>query len=211
MEGLSWKTDRRDVLEEISGGTRLLMMFFYRPECEGSEKMINETFRDENVLRVIERETAPVICNISEQNEMAKKFHVDWTPAFVITDEEGNELERWVGFLPPQDFIPQLLLSKGLAAFHLNRLEESILLLEELVDEYPHSELVPEAEYFLGAANFRKTGETEKLAEVCHSLMITHPESPWTKRCSIWSRLKSADNPFTGYFSAGGSLGSGAY
>jgi len=39
---------------------------------------------------------------------------------------------------------------------------------------------------------------------------MTHPESPWTKRCSIWGRSKNYLRPFVGY-DGGGSAGSGAY
>lgn len=206
---LIWRKNQAEALNEIVGGSRLMLLFMYRPDCQGSMKMLNETFMDDKVCGIVERETVPVICNIEENEKIAKERHVDWTPTFILTDGYGNELERWVGYLPPTEFMAQLILSKGLAAFHLERYTEAISLFEELADEFPGSELMPEAEYFIGAANFKLTGDTERLAEVCHLLNTTHPDSPWTKRCSIWAHDR-LNTPFIGY-DTGGSAGSGAY
>lgn len=210
MNRIQWRKNLDEAVRETQGGTRLPMIFFYRNECEGSRRMINEVLNDEKVITAIERETAPVMVNVDEDRETAERFRVDWTPAFVICDEAGGALERIEGYLPPEHFNAQLILSKGLADFHLQRHEDAISEFELLCEEHPASELVPEAEYYLGAATFKLTGDTDKLAEVCHDLVMTHPESPWTKRCSIWGHQQNLLRPFVGY-NAGGSAGSGAY
>jgi hypothetical protein len=209
MNRVNWRKNEAEALNEIKGGTRLLLRFFYSPDDEGSKKIMEETLNDEKVVNLIERDTAPVMINIGEKKEIGKKYHVDWTPAFVIADEEGRELERFVGYLPPKEFIAQMLLSRGLADFHLERYTEAVSLFEELVDECADSELVPEAEYFIGASNFKVTGSAESLGEVCHTLNAKYPESVWTKRCSIWAHMP-LHRPVVGY-DQGGSAGSGAY
>lgn len=210
MNRIEWKKNMTEALIETRGGTRLPMIFFFGKECEGSNKMLNEVLTDEKVALAIERETAPMMVDVEQDQELARRFKVDWTPAFVICDDEGNALERIEGYLPREEFIPQFILAKGLADFHLQRHEDAIREFELIVEEHPGSELVPEAEYYLGAATFKLTGETEKLAEVCHDLTMTHPESAWTKRCSIWGHTTNYLRPFVGY-DGGGSAGSGAY
>jgi hypothetical protein len=209
MNRITWKKNLTEALIETRGGSRLPMLMFVGQEA-GSDKMLNEVLSDEKVVATVERETAPVLVKVEENQELAKRFKVDWTPAFVICDDEGNALERLDGYLPAEDFIPQFILSKGIADFHLQRHEDAISEFELIVDQYPSSDLVPEAEYYLGAATFKMTGETEKLSEVCHELIMTHPESPWTKRCSLWSHTTNQLRPFIGY-DGGGSAGSGAY
>lgn len=209
MKLINWRKNEAEALNEIKNGTRLLLRFLYSPVCEGSKKTMEETFNDEQVAKVIERDTVPVMINIDEKKELGRKYRADWTPAFVIADEEGRELERFVGYLPPKEFIAQLLLSKGLADFHLERYREAVALFEELIDVCPDSELVPEAEYFIGASNFKVTGSAESLGEVCHTLNTKYPESLWTKRCSIWAHMP-LHRPVVGY-DQGGSAGSGAY
>jgi len=209
MKNMNWRKNETEALNEIKGGTRLLLRFIYSDECEGSAKILEETLHDNKVIDIIERDTAPVMIDIGKKQELARKHHVDWTPAFVIADENGRELERFVGYLPPSEFIAQFLLAKGLADFHLERYKEAVSLFEELVDEYPDSELVPEAEYFIGAANFKVTGSAESLGEVCQTLNTKYPGSIWTKRCSIWAHMP-LHKPVVGY-NQGGSAGSGAY
>lgn len=205
MKGICWRKGIKEAVEEISGGTRLLFLFFRRSECEGSRKTADEVLTDRSVIDLIEREAAPVMIDADESVALAKRYHVDWTPAFVIADEKGKELERWVGYLPATDFMAQMTLSKGLAAFHLGRFDEAGREFEMLIDDYPDSELVPEAEYFLGIAGFKETGESDGLARACHTLIDRYPDSQWTKRCSPWSHMiTESRRAFVGYNGGGG-------
>jgi hypothetical protein len=205
MKGICWRKGVKKAVKEISGGTRLLFLFFHRPECEGSRKTIDEVLMDRSVIDLIERETAPVMINAAESVDLVKKYRVDWTPTFVIADERGNELERWVGYLPTKDFMAQMTLSKGLAAFHLERFSEAEREFEMLIEDYPDSELVPEAEYFLGVAGFKKNGESDRLFRACHTLIDRYPDSQWTKRCSPWSHMiTESRRTFVGYDGGGG-------
>lgn len=212
MKNLNLRTDIEQAKNEITGGTRLLMFFFHRKGCEGSAKMMEETLKDDRVVDIIERETAPLSFDIDERKDIAQRYHVDWTPAFVIANEEGVELERWVGYLPVEDFIAQITLAKGLSAFHLGRYEEAEREFEMIVEEYPKSELVPEAEYFLGVARYKEKGDQLPLGDACHTLTTKYPDSLWTKRCSIWAHLISDSKRVAFVAASGGdSLGSGAY
>ncbi len=209
MSGLNLKKTMQEAIEDISGGTRLALIFFHDPDEEGSKKTLLETMADTKVIKLMERDFSPVMVNMKESRDVVKSHHVDWAPAFVVCDETGAELERWVGYLPPEDFRAQAILSKGLAAMHLERHDEAVGLFEELISDFPSSELIPEAEYFLGVANYKIKGEADKLADVCHELSSKYPESLWTKRCSIWSHM-NVRRPFVDY-NAGGTTGSGAY
>ncbi|MBI5561631.1 MAG: thioredoxin fold domain-containing protein [Deltaproteobacteria bacterium] len=209
MDRLEWKKDIKESLEDVAGGTRLSLLFFHNPHDEASIKMLQETFSDASVVNLIEREFSPVMVDASEAAETVKRYRVDWTPACIVLDDEGAELERFVGYLPPMEFGAQIRLSKGLSAFHLDRLPEAIALFEELIDECRESDLVPEAEYYLGAATYKNKGDAVKIAEVCSTLNTRYPDSIWTKKCSIWSHMRLT-GPFVGY-DQGGSAGSGAY
>lgn len=212
MSGLNWKRDIQEASREVAGGTRLLLMYFSGgKECEGSEKMTNDTLKDREVVNLVERETLPLMFNVKEDAGMAEKYHIDWTPAFVLCDENGIELERFVGYLPAREFVEQLTLSKGLSAFHLGRLDEAKREFEMIIEDHAGSELVPEAEYYLGATRFKETGDTFPLAEICHTLTTTHPESLWAKRCSVWSHVFSEGRKAAVPYDQGGSAGSGAY
>src|SRR3990170_2615417 len=182
----------------------------------GSRKVALLTFFDRNRLCDIMKTTFIITLHHSTEWRGKKK------EGGIITPGREKELKKAMAeggggaplppplFTPKEDFVPQLMLAKGLAAFHLQRFDETVRELEMLIEEHPASELVPQAEYYMGAASFKLTGETNRLSEACRELIMTHPESPWTKRCSIWGRSSNYFRPFVGY-DGGGSAGSGAY
>ncbi len=210
MSRLNFRKNIQEAGHEVRGGTRLLLLVFSSAEDESSLKTFTETLEDEKVIKVLEREVAVVSMDMEKNKKMAGKYNIEWIPTFIVADESGNELERWVGYLPPVEFIEQLMLSKGLAEFHLKRYREAIREFEVLVDEYPDSELVPEAKFYLGAASYKENGTTDAFDDACEMLTTTHPESIWTKKCSVWAHPSKQRKPFVGY-DQGGSAGSGAY
>lgn len=209
MKGLNWRKSIEEAMKEIAGGTRLGLLFFYDPECEGSKETLVKTLEDEKVIHLIKRETAPVMINTQSSADITKKYHVNWTPTFIVTDETGVELERWEGYLPPYDFMAQLELSKGLAAFHLGRYEEAKGEFDLLVEEHPDSDLVPEAEYFRGAAAYKLEGDVTRLGEMCAVIREKHPNTIWAKKCSVWAELTGVSSMPQAGFDGGG--GGGVY
>ena len=55
-----------------------------------------------------------------------KRYAVKWTPTVIIMDSDGEEHHRFVGYLPPEDFIAQIILGKGKVDFDLDRFEQAI-------------------------------------------------------------------------------------
>lgn len=209
MKNIPWRKTIEEAVNEISGGTRLLMLCFHDEKNEGSKKVLRDVLTDDQVLGILEREFVPLSFDINKDTKMVEKYNVDWAPTFIIADENGRELERCVGYLPKEDFIAHMLLSKGLSDFHLKRYRDAETEFEQLIDEYKGSDLVPEAEYFLGVTKYKETGDTYHLGEICEKLQEKYPESSWTKRCSIWSGIQ-ARRPYVA-FDQGGAGGSGAY
>lgn len=48
---------------------------------------------------------------------LPKKFRVQWTPTLVLLDADGEEHNRTVGFLPPEELLPSLMLGIGKSQF----------------------------------------------------------------------------------------------
>src|SRR5574340_288786 len=88
MSQINWRKNTQEAMNEIAGGSRYLFLFFYKPEELGSIKMLEDDFQKDDVIRVIERETAPIMINVDEKKDLAEKYRVEWTPTFVIADEK---------------------------------------------------------------------------------------------------------------------------
>jgi thioredoxin-related protein len=67
------------------------------------------TYSDENVIDFVQNNLIPLRIAFDTQ-PLASEFNLKWTPTIIILDSQGKEHQRTVGFLPPEEFIPSLLL-----------------------------------------------------------------------------------------------------
>ena len=86
---------------------------------------------------------------------LPKKFKVQWTPTLVLLDEQGEEHNRTVGFLPPDELLPSLLLGMGKSYFDRDQLKEAEQTFQQLLTAYPRSDSSAEAAYYLGVSRYK--------------------------------------------------------
>jgi thioredoxin-related protein len=75
----------------------------------------------------------------------ASRFVIQYTPTVLTLDGDGKEHHRTVGFLPPEEFIPSLMLGMGKAHFDAKEFAKVRAILEWLLTEFPHSQAAPAA------------------------------------------------------------------
>ena len=64
------------------------------------------------VIDFIQRNMIPL--RIQSDNEaLALKFKIKWTPTLITLDKEGNEHYRTIGFLRPEALVSSLMLAIG--------------------------------------------------------------------------------------------------
>ncbi len=187
MFDIKWLTNMEAAMVEARGSGKPMLIFFNHPDCAGSKKSASLTFRNNEVISHIERHFVPVSLLTSGEPDLSVAYNVELTPTFVLADEKGKELERWVGFLPPQDFISQMLLSEGLASFHRKRFKDAERAFSWILDMRPESAVAPEARYYLGVTLYMETGDSEHLARTWESMHRRYPGDTWTKRASAWA------------------------
>ncbi len=120
---------------------------------------------------------------------MVARFSVKWTPTVIILDGNGDEHHRFVGFLPPEDFVGQLLLGKGKAEFNLDHYEEAIQCFQEIIVRYPKTDAAPEARYYLGVAKYKASHDAKELKTNLEILQRDYPGSEWTKKAQVYALI----------------------
>jgi hypothetical protein len=120
---------------------------------------------------------------------IAGDFNVNWTPTIVTLDAEGKEHHRTLGFLPPEEFIPSLMLGIGKTHFDLGRFEEVNSILQELVAKCPRSKAAPEAIYYLGVSSFKIAHDASHLKKAYERLHAEYPNNEWAFRAWPYSLL----------------------
>lgn len=187
MSDIRWRKDLDTAEKEIQGTGKLLFFFFHHPKCGGCRKTMEITFKDPRVRELIERDFAPLTYLVTEAHDLTAKYNVEWTPTFIIADEHGVELERWVGYLPPDDFLSQIYLSEGLSAFHRERYRDAENAFDWILGHFPGSAAAPEARYFMGVSLYKETGDAAHLENTWKVLNKDYPGNVWTKKASAWS------------------------
>jgi len=139
------------------------------------------TYPDSGVSSFINDKLVPLRVPFNHQ-PLSQQFQVKWTPTLVITDEQGNEHHRTVGFLAPEDLVPSLLLGKAKTKFDLDQFPGAIATLEVILNKYQKSGSAPEAIYLYGVSRYKNTHDPKPLKEAYEKLKAEYPESEWTKR-----------------------------
>ena len=118
----------------------------------------------------------------SDAQPLANDFNVKWTPTLITLDAEGKEHHRTVGFLPPEELIPSLLLGIAKCHFDRDRFAEALASLDKLLSEYSKSDSAPEAIFLRGVSRYKSTHDPKPLKEAYEKLQSEYPSSEWTKR-----------------------------
>jgi hypothetical protein len=117
--------------------------------------------------------------------EMAR-FNVEWSPTIVLLDRTGAERHRIEGFLPADDFLPQLQLGAAHIAFAEKRYDDAARLFSEIVAQHGDNEAAAEAQYWAGVARYRATNDASALQQTAAAFRERYSSSSWAKKASIW-------------------------
>ena len=147
-------------------------------------------YPDERVARFITENFIPARVHVRDQAEEFKqlgaKYEAQWTPTILELDAEGRERHRIEGFLTADDFLAQLRLGVGHAAFKKGKWDDAERTFNEIVRSHPESDAAPEARYWAGVSRYKASGNPTALGETASALAERYGDSSWAKKASIW-------------------------
>ncbi len=144
---------------------------------------------DPQVISFITENLIPVRL-MADDPVFGPRFKIKWTPSLLILDSDGNEHYRTLGFYPPSDLIPSLLLGMGKTYFDQANRPAAISLFQRVITEYPKNSLAPEAVYMKEVSNFIQTHDPSHLVAIYDRLASEYPDSPWVTRADPYRFLK---------------------
>ena len=118
--------------------------------------------------------------------KFSDRYNAQWTPTVLELDENGTERYRVEGFLPTEDFLPQLMLGRAQIAFAEGKWDEAERRFREIVDAFPKSDAAPEALYWAGVAPYKKTHDPSSLGATAKAFTERYQGTSWAKKASIW-------------------------
>ena len=143
------------------------------------------TYPDATVVNYITKNFIPLQINVQTGSEIAGKYRAFWTPTILILDTNGTEYYRFNGFLPPDEFIPQLEFGLGMMALEKQDYKTASAQMKSVVEKYPKSNIAPEAQYWFGVSEYKAAHNVEALLSAWKKLRKDYPGSIWAKKVSF--------------------------
>jgi hypothetical protein len=126
----------------------------------------------------------------SDDAKLGTRYRIKWTPTLLIADANGTEHYRTLGFYPPEELIPSLLLGMGKAWFDLPDRPAACDCFGRLIGSHPGSPLAAEAIYLEGVSRYIETHDVANLTGIYDRLAADYPDSPWLTRADPYRLLK---------------------
>ena len=147
-------------------------------------------YTDPRVVRFVNDSFVPVRVHVKENaaafKQLGERFGVQWTPTILTVDANGQERHRIEGFLPAEDFLPQLQLGAAHAAFANGDYQTAARLFDQVLKDHPSNDAAPEAQYWAGVSRYKATGDPAALKETARQFSERFQESSWAKKAAIW-------------------------
>ena len=137
----------------------------------------------------MEKRFVPLRVDFKKNKALVNRYSIKWTPTIVFLDADGDEHHRFVGFLPPGDFVGQAILGKGRSEFNVDHFEQAIQCFQEILIQYPKTEAAPEARYYLGVAKYKASHDPKELKLGLEVLQRDYPGSEWTKKARVYALI----------------------
>ena len=139
------------------------------------------------VADTISAHFVPLQVNVQEEEgrSMVECFYQAWTPDLRILSPQGVELYRWNGYLPPFEFLPQLLVAQAQARLRLQDPGSAAALYRDVVERFPTSAMASEAQYFLAVSLYKASHQASDLLQNWQRLKTRYPKSLWRLKQSF--------------------------
>jgi hypothetical protein len=128
----------------------------------------------------------PVRIHIQERPQDFKRFGAGWTPTVVITEPDGTERHRSVGFVAADDLLAQLQLGIAKVAYSREQFKDAQNAFQAVVERHPKADAAPEALYWQFVSAYKATGNVDFLKQARAALQSKYPEGEWAKKASVW-------------------------
>jgi len=121
----------------------------------------------------------------ADAKPIVERYRQVWTPDLRMLDADGFEYYRWNGYLPPFEFLPQLLVAEAHARLRQKKVQAAAEVYNDVVERFPTSRVAPEAAYYAAVANYRTSKDSADLMKGWEKLRNRYPASDWRLKQSM--------------------------
>lgn len=164
-----------------------VLVDFWSRGCKGCKKMEDVTYQDETVLKYLEENYVFVKYNTANKIHNFRNTYITaphlWTPCFIVFANDGSEVKKVSGYLPPQQFFDEMELGRAYAYLRKAQSPKSLEVLNRLIEGTSDTYVKQEALYWAGVSAFyAEQKKIEALTPYWERLMDEYPQSVWAER-----------------------------
>jgi thioredoxin family protein len=142
----------------------------------------------EKVEKFVSENFVPIKIDVRKKPELMERFGALWTPTMILLDPNDTERYRFEGYLPVPDFLAHLTLGMGHIAFAMQDYEKAEWWFGQVLENFPDSEVAPEALYWRGVSRYKGSGNAGALADTAEEFSRRYEASSWAKKASVWRK-----------------------
>ena len=91
----------------------------------------------------------------------------------------------WNGYLPPAEFVPQLLVAQAQTLLRLQGEPGAAAVYRQVLERFPTSAVAPEAQYSAAVALYKHSHQAPDLLDTWRRLQTQYPSSIWRVKQSF--------------------------
>jgi hypothetical protein len=176
---------------------KAILIDFFSTTCLGCAKMLKRTYADAGVQQLIDVSFVAIKFDTSGDRDQLKLLsggavHV-WHPHLLITSHQFADARHLIGYLSPDSMIANLRIGLGLLDLHYGRFVDARRQFALATHGRLPDEVIAEALYWLGIAEYREADELDALKAVWSKLRHRFPNSDWADRADCLDVLIPED------------------
>jgi thioredoxin-related protein len=102
---LVWLNSYEAGLEKAKQENKPVLLYFWATWCKFCRKLNTEVFPDPEVNSLLRERFVLVAINIDQNKEIPQKYGVQYPPAEIFVDADGNVITSVMGYTPKENFL----------------------------------------------------------------------------------------------------------
>lgn len=181
---IQWEKGFDEAIAKSKATGKPILLDVFMIGWASCESLDTVTYPQPVVIDYINKNFIPVRYNIQTNPDIKNKYRLLWAPTVIILDSDGTDYHRFNGFLPPDEFIPQLEFGIAKMALEKRDLKTARMQFTSVVEKYPKSDIAPEAQYWVGVVDFQITNDVNAEIQAWEKIIKSYPNSIWARKVS---------------------------
>ena len=106
--GVVWGSDYEKGLTLAQEADKPMLLAFYSTSCGNCRAMKRTTYKDPEVIKLVEESFVPVMLDAYQEVDLANRFVELGFPSYTVLNSDGSKIKTFEGYHSAKEYIDQL-------------------------------------------------------------------------------------------------------